>query len=213
MKAKEMNFGAGNLQKTRSYKGVYRPLLSVAFLVALMMFGTQPAYAHCDSYDGPVIKDARQALATNNPKLVVKWINADQEKEVLELFTKTYNLKKGDKEVYNILEKYFLETLVRLHRETEGAPYTGLKDAGTTKPIVQLTDMSIEKENLSAMTDKLNAFMAQVIKEKYDKVVKLEKTKNENPEKGREFVKAYVDYTHTVEALHDIMEHTGGHKH
>ena len=63
------------------------------------------------------------------------------------------------------------------------------------------------------MTDKLNAFMAQVIKEKYDKVVKLDKTKNENPEKGREFVKAYVDYTHTVEALHDILEHTGGHKH
>lgn len=213
MKAKQMNFGAVNLQKTRSYKAIYRTLLPVAFLVALMMFGTQPAYAHCDSYDGPVIKDARQALATNNPKLVVKWISADQEKEVLGLFTKTYNLKKGDKEVYNIVEKHFLETLVRLHRETEGAPYTGLKDAGTTKPIVQLTDMSIEKENLSAMTDKLNAFMAQVIKEKYDKVVKLDKTKNENPEKGREFVKAYVDYTHTVEALHDILEHTGGHKH
>ena len=213
MKAKQMNFGAVNLQKTRSHKSIYRALLSVAFVVALMMFGTQPAYAHCDSYDGPVIKDAKQALSSNNPKLVLKWISADQEKEVLDLFAKTYNLKKGDKEVYNIVEKHFLETLVRLHRETEGAPYTGLKDAGTTKPIIKLTDMSIEKENLSAMTDKLNAFMAQVIKEKYDKVVKLDKTKNESPEKGREFVKAYVDYTHTVEALHDILEHTGGHKH
>lgn len=213
MKANKMNSVAVRLQNSRSKKGISRALLTVAFVFGILMFGTQPTYAHCDSYDGPVIKDAKEALAKNNPKLIVKWINADQEKEVLGLFTKTYNLKKGDKEVYSIVEKHFLETLVRLHRETEGAPYTGLKDAGTTKPIIQLTDMSIEKENLSAMTDKLNAFMAQVIKEKYEKVAKLNKTKNESAEKGREFVEAYVDYTHTVEALHDILEHTGGHKH
>lgn len=30
-------------------------------------------------------------------------------------------------------------------------------------------------------------------------------------EKGREYVEAYVDYTHTIEAIHDIVDQTGGH--
>ena len=50
-----------------------------------------------------------------------------------------------------------------------------------------------------------------MIKDKYDKVVALEKVKNDSPEKGREYVEAYVDYTHTIEAIHDIAEQGGGH--
>ncbi len=46
---------------------------------------------------------------------------------------------------------------------------------------------------------------------KYRKVAELYKVKDNSKEQGREFVEAYVDYTHTVEALHDIMEHGGGH--
>jgi len=34
--------------------------------------------------------------------------------------------------------------------------------------------------------------------------------KNESVEAGRAFVEAYVDYTHTLEAIHDILEHGGG---
>ena len=47
-------------------------------------------------------------------------------------------------------------------------------------------------------------------------VAVLDKVKNDSPGKGREYVKAYVDYTHTLEAIHDIIEQGGGnsaHKH
>ena len=123
---------------------------------------------------------------------------------------KTYALKSGDKEVYDIVEKHFFETLVRLHRETEGYPYTGLKPAGTTKLIVQLSDRAIERKNIDDLLGKLNNHIGKVIIEKYEKVAALDKVKNDTPEKGREYVKAYVDYTHTLEAIDDMVEQ-GGH--
>jgi len=171
---------------------------------------TKSVSAHCDSYDGPVIKDAEKALETNNINLVLKWVSEEQENEITPLFQKLYKLRNGDKEVYEIVKKHFFETLVRLHRETEGAPYTGLKPAGTTKQIIQMTDKTIIENNVEDFLLKLNNHIDKVVREKYEKVSRLNMVKDDSVEKGREFVAAYVDYTHTVEAIHDIIEHNGG---
>ena len=40
------------------------------------------------------------------------------------------------------------ETFVRLHREMEGAPFTGLKAAGTTAHITVMSDKALESEIL-----------------------------------------------------------------
>lgn len=195
--------------KTKDFS--LKSILAVVFGALLMLFTTTPAFAHCDSYDGPVIKDAVQSLETNNVDLVLKWITVDQEQEIISLFNKTYHLKQSDPEVYAIVEKHFFETLVRLHRETEGAPYTGLKQAGTTKPIIQMTDKALSEGNIDGFLAELNSHIDKVVKEKYQKVAELDQVKNASEEQGRAFVEAYVNYTHTVEALHDIMEHGGGH--
>lgn len=194
-------------------KGVNNPIQLAGSAFLLLMFtlfmGT-PAFAHCDSYDGPVIKDAISALETDNVDLVLKWVTDEQEAEIIPLFNKTYRLKTGDADIYKIVERHFFETLVRLHRETEGAPYTGLKPAGTTKAIIKLTDHSIESGNSDDLVSKLNNHIAKIVHEKHRKVAELSKVKNISIEKGREYVEAYVDYTHTVEAFHDILEHGGG---
>ena len=52
-----------------------------------------------------------------------------------------------------------------------------------------------------------------MIREKYHKVETLNKGKNNSAEEGRAYVEAYVDYTHSVEALHDILENGSGHNH
>ncbi|MDD2243442.1 MAG: DUF6448 family protein [Dysgonamonadaceae bacterium] len=209
MKTKDINLETLKLSKS---KNSIVTILTIAILSFFMFTNIQTASAHCDSYDGPVIQDAEQALATNNVDLVFKWISTDQVKEVTDLFKKTYNLKKGDKEVYEIVKTHFFETLVRLHRETEGAPYTGLKPAGTTKPIIYLSDKAIKDNDIESLLGKLNNHIASVVKEKYNKVSALNKTKNESAEKGREFVSAYVDYTHTLEAIENILAHQDGEK-
>lgn len=183
----------------------------VSLLVIVFFLSGFSAFAHCDSYDGPVIKDALKALETNNVGLVLKWISKDQESEITDLFNTTVKLRGGNKEVYALVEKHFLETLVRLHRETEGAPYTGLKPAGTTKPIIVMSDASIADRNPEKLLAALNTHINSVILEKYEKLEKLDKVKDTSPEKGREYVDAYVDYTHTIEGLHDIIE--GHHSH
>ena len=185
-------------------------LVAMLLLSSFILIFTNTASAHCDSYDGPVIKDAEKALETNNVNLVLKWVTKEQEKEITTLFQKTYQLRNGDKGVYEIVEKHFFETLVRLHRETEGAPYTGLKPAGTTKQIIQMTDKALKENSVEDFLLKLNNHIDKVVREKYEKVSKLDKVKNNSVEEGREFVAAYVDYTHTVEAIHDIIEHGSG---
>ena len=181
-----------NFKKAADLSLHYKEVKFIAAFALMAVFAlliSKPASAHCDSYDGPVIIDARIALEKNKPELIYKWITKEQEEEVSSLFKKTVALKSGDPEIYRVVEKYFFETLVRLHRETEGAPYTG---------------------NISDLTSKLNKHIESVIMEKYQKTAELNKKKNESVETGREFVEAYVDYTHTLEAIHDILEHGGG---
>ena len=201
--------GPNKTQRNGSSK--LKAVLTVILASFIMVFVSVPAFAHCDSYDGPTVKDALEALETNNVDLVLKWIDKEQEQQIVPLFEKTYKLRSGDPEIYAVVEKHFLETLVRLHRETEGAPFTGLKPAGSTKAIVTLTDEALKNRDVEGMLIKLNDHIGTVVREKYRKVAALDTVKNESPEKGREYVEAYVDYTHTVEALHDILEHGGGH--
>ena len=176
-------------------------------LFAILFLSTQNTFAHCDSYDGPVIKEAQQALATNNVNLVLKWVSAADEPEITSLFKKTNELKKGDQEVYAIVEKHFLETLVRLHRATEGVGYTGLKPAGSASPIIIMADNAIETKSVDDLLSKFTAHIEKVVREKFVKVQDLSLVKNESLEKGRAYVAAYVDYTHTLEEMHGIIEH------
>lgn len=195
------------LRSERGFKFKMRSFLLAFALILTSISG----FAHCDSYDGPVIKDALKALDQNNVQLVLKWIEPQQEAEIITLFDKTYSLKDQDKEVYALVEKHFLETLVRLHRETEGEPFTGLKPAGSMTPLVEMADNSIAEKNVEKVIKTVTDHLEQVLRERYATVAKLSKTKDDSVEKGREYVHAYVQYTHTLEfiehLLHGEIEH------
>lgn len=155
-------------------------------LLMLLILGLwilpQNALAHCDSYDGPVIKDALKALETNEPTLVMKWIDAIHEKDITALFSKTMKYKTAAIEIYSLLEKHFLETLVKIHREGEGKPYTGLKHAGSTKQIIQLTDTALANKDLQTLFERLNGHVGKIFNEKYEKFIQLEKEKDQSAE-------------------------------
>lgn len=187
-------------------------LMFILFMLLLIM-PSRNTYAHCDSYDGPVIKDALEALKTNQVSLVLKWVEPRYEDEIRSLFIKTYQLKTGDKEIYSIVERHFLETLVRLHREGEGAPFTGLKPAGSASPIVQWADRSLDAGNIDELSKAISKHTETVIREKFERVKALANTKEQSPELGREYVKAYIDYTHSIEGIHAFLEKGPGEHH
>jgi len=204
------------MMKTNNSNLKNKLLKSVFILSLIAVFSfvnVQPASAHCDSYDGPALIDAAKALETNNVDLILKWINTDMEAEVVPLFHKTYSLRNGDKEVYEIVKKHFYETFIRLHREMEGAPFTGLKPAGTTAHITVMSDKALNTGDFASLLTALNKHVNGQLQEKYNKTAALYKVKDNSVEEGRQYVKAYVDYTHSVEAVHDLLAGGGAHQH
>lgn len=202
--------------KTTNYllkKRMFKATLILSLIAIFSFISIQPASAHCDSYDGPALVDAEKALLTNNVDLILKWIDVDMEDEVVPLFHKTYSLKNGDKEIYEIVKKHFFETFIRLHREMEGAPFTGLKPAGTTAHITVMSDKALETGDLKNLLKALNNHINSQLKEKYDKTKALYKVKDNSVEEGRAYVEAYVDYTHSLEAVHDILSGDVAHNH
>jgi hypothetical protein len=201
-----------NTRKKRITNILFKGIASVILVLMFTVFSASQAFAHCDSYDGPVIKDALKAFKQNNVSLVLKWVNAEHEQEIRSLFDKTVKIKKtSDKEISQIIETHFLETLVRLHREGEGEPYTGLKPAGSVTPVIQMADASIENKSADVLVTKLKAHIEKDIREKYQLLQELSKTKDESVEKGRAYVAAYVSYTHTLEGLEGALKGHEGH--
>jgi len=85
---------------------------------------------HCDSMDGPVVLAAKRALTERDPKLALPYVKAEGEPEVLGAFERTIAAHDGNPAANEVADLYFLETVVRVHRAGEGAPYTGLKTGG-----------------------------------------------------------------------------------
>ena len=56
--------------------------------------------------------------------------------------------RSSDSEGNELADLWFFESAVRLHREGEGAPYTGIKLAGILEsPAVPMADEAIETQN------------------------------------------------------------------
>jgi hypothetical protein len=103
------------------------------------------AAAHCDALDGPVVNAAQRALATGNVNHALAWVQREAEPEIKLAFAKTLAVRKLNGGAQDLADRYFFETLVRLHRAGEGEPYTGLKPAGRgVGPVVEAVDKSID---------------------------------------------------------------------
>lgn len=92
---------------------------------------TPAAQAHCDAIGGPVTTAAVRALDTSNVNAVLPYVPASAEPELTTAFAQAMAVRTGGPEANALADRFFMETAVRLHRAGEGAPYTGLKPAGT----------------------------------------------------------------------------------
>lgn len=180
------------MKTTRTYRAVIAAL-------ALTIGMYAQAFAHCDTLDGPVVQDARTALSAKDVTPVLKWVQAKDEKAVKAAF-KTALASQG-KPQQQAAEQKFFSSLVRIHRAGEGAPFTGLKPAGSVEPVIAQADKSLQDGSPETLITMVNERVGKGIRERYDQVAEAYKHKDESVQKGREFVAAYVEYTHYVERL------------
>ena len=191
----------------------YAVLALFAFTCFGLLITPRLAAAHCDTLDGPVIKDARLALEKGDVTPVLKWVQKKDEAQVGKAFHQALAAKTKGKKGKEEEEHRFFETLVKIHRAGEGAPFAGLKPAGTVEPVIAAADTSLisgsDEEVVKLVTDTV----AKGVRERHHQAAELYKHKDESVEAGRAYVKAYVEYTHYVEKLQqDAVGHAEHHK-
>lgn len=167
------------------------------------MFLTLATKAHCDSLDGPVVKAAEKALATKDLKGVLIWVQKADEEEIEKSFKKTLAVRKLNSEAKEFADRYFFETVVRVHRAGEGAAYTGLKPAGLKiDPAISAADKALHDGNVEAVLQVVTDEVARGVKTHFKEALAKKNFDQSDVEAGRGFVKAYVEYIHCVETLH-----------
>jgi hypothetical protein len=187
-------------------------VLAAITIAAGLMLSTPTAFAHCDTLTGPVVTDARLALQKGDVTPVLKWIRAEYEAEIRSAFGRTTAVRALGAEARDLADRYFFETVVRLHRAGEGEPYAGLKDTAPD-PIIVLADQALTSGSANELTTKINGHLAKVIAERFKAAADARTRKDASVEAGRAFVEAYVNYTHYLEVVHTAIAATAAHQH
>jgi len=184
----------------------------VVFTFALLAPGN--ALAHCDGMDGPVVKAAQKAIEAANVNLVLIWVQKPDEPEIRTAFQKTLAVRKLSAEARELSDRYFFETLVRIHRAGEGEPYTGLKPAGRDLgPAIPASDKAIDTGSLEPLLNLFPASAHVAIRERFDAVIARKDYNKNDVDAGREYVKAYVEFIHYVEDLYGSAENSAHDQH
>jgi len=177
---------------------------------------------HCDTMDGPVVTAAKRALETGNVNLILSWVPKKAEGELKKAFERTLRVRKQGKEAAELADYWFFETAVRLHREGEGAPYTGLKPAGLDwGPVVPKADKAIEIGNPKEVIEFISHAVGEELQRRFKHAMAKKKHDENDVAAAREYVQAmlgFVLYSHGLYMnIKGGGEHgeegTGGHEH
>jgi len=181
-----------------------RKASGVAAVAGALLLASGSAFAHCDGLDGPVAKAAHQALDAGNVNQVLIWVQKNNEAEIRHAFEHAVSVRKLGPAAKDLADRYFLETLVRVHRAGEGAPYTGLKPAGRDLgPAVPAADRAIETGSVEPVVKLLTEAVKRGTHEQFHDVSAAKKFAKDDVAAGRKYVAAYVEYVHYVERLYE----------
>jgi hypothetical protein len=188
-------------------------VLAVAVGLGLLALTPGRALAHCDGLDGPVVKAAQRALETRNPVLVLIWVPEKDEPEIRHVFEQTLAVRELNAQARELADRFFFETLVRVHRAGEGAPYTGLKPAGRDLgPAIPAADEAIRVGSVEPVHRLLTEAVQQRLREQFGELMATKTFTSDDIAAGRAYIKAYVEFIHFVERLYDsAMKAPHGH--
>lgn len=184
-----------------AYKRVFlASTLFTLFVMSVML--PSPVMAHCDGLDGPVVTLAKKALDTGNVNLVLPWVPKVGEREIRRAFDHALSVRKLGPEAKGLADTFFFETLVRVHRASEGAPYTGLKAAGLDLgPAIPAADKALDSGSIEAVEKLLTQAIHKGLREHFHAAMSRKKFAPNDVVAGRRYVEAYVPYVHYAEGL------------
>ena len=184
-----------------------------ALALAIVALTPTRVLAHCDGWDGPVVKAAQQALEARNPALVLIWVQPKDEDDIRKAFDQTLAVRDLSPTAKELADQFFFETLVRVHRAGEGAPFTGLKPARFDYgPAIPSADKAVATGSIEPVLELLTRAIEERVREKFREVVATKGFSSSDVAAGRAYVKAYVEFVHLVERMYEAgMTEAHGH--
>jgi len=172
---------------------------------------------HCDTMDGPVVTAAKKALETGNVNLILPYVPKEGEEEVKRAFEKVIRVRKGDGIAREVADLYLFETVVRIHRAGEGAPYTGLKPAGLDEgPVIPVAEKAIETGSPDELVNMLCDAVRDEIKGKFHRMMHLKEHAGESVDRAREYTEAMLGlqvWSHSLYECAKAGPHAAHHEH
>ena len=148
---------------------------------------------HCDSIDGPVVTAARDALEQGKVEIALAYVPEPGEEEVRAAFDRALRARRLGPEGREIGDLHFFETLVRVHRQGEGAPYTGLKPAGLdVGPVIPVAEYAIKSGVADRLVEVLTGAVREEVEKRFEHAMELKPHASEGVEQGREYVEAML---------------------
>lgn len=161
---------------------------------------------HCDTMDGPVVKAARAALQRANVNLILPYVPERAGEELRRAFERTMRVRSLSPEASETVDYWFFETAVRLHREGEGAPYTGLKPAGLDEgPVVPRAEKAVETGDLEPVTRFLCRALQDQLHERFHAATARKHYDENDVAAAREYVQAYLGFIVYAHSIHKAM--------
>jgi hypothetical protein len=176
-------------------------LINAYSIAAIVLLAPAITWAHCDTLSGPVIADARLALDKRDITPALKWIKPEHEAELRTAFQQAVVVRSMGRDAKDVADRYFFETLVRLHRAGENASYTGLKDEPLEAPIA-LAEEALLSGSVDELVKQTSAHVAASLRQRFTAASEARKHATDSVGSGREYVARYVEFIHYVEGLH-----------
>lgn len=178
-------------------------LAAVVWLIVTVALNPGPARAHCDGLDGPVVQAAQQALDAKDVDRVLIWVQKSDEAEIERAFKRALAVRGLSPEARELADTYFFETLVRVHRAGEGAPYTGLKPAGRDLgPAIPAGDKALETGDIEVVVKLLTDRVSEGVGRQFANASQKRSFAPHDVAAGRDYVRAYVQYIHYLERIY-----------
>lgn len=180
---------------------------------------------HCDTLDGPVVKAARAALDRGNVNLILAYVPKRAETELRHAFERTMKVRMLSPEARETIDTWFFETAVRLHREGEGAPFTGLKPAGLDPgPAIPRAEKALTAGRLEEISHFLCHTVEEQLQHRFHEVMARKDYDENDVEAARGYVEAmlgFLVFSHSLYTAafaspheHEHAGHApGGHQH
>lgn len=186
-----------------SAKAACAALSSVLVAVGLTI-APVGASAHCDTMDGPVVEAGQRALDAGELDYALVWVKPEAEPELRAVFEKAVAVRKLGGTARELADTHFFETLVRLHRAGEGAPYTGLRPKGTDLgAAIPAADAAIQSGSMRDVSKLIANATSAGLRQRFDRVRAARKYDRHDVAAGRRYVEAYVLFIHYVERTYE----------